>query len=150
MANRNIPLPVEKGCSLTCRNIPLRLEVHGLAQAGVPKGRFIQEGLSIRLRHEAIAWWSKREFRDRTLDLGRRKTTPSTAAGLLLVSRPERAVARSLARSHSASFAVSIPGFNLPPAMTIACAIVLQVKEYFYRLGNNSTGLGEKQTLSNE
>ena len=60
------------------------------------------------------------------------------------------ALARSLARSNQRSFAVSISGFNLPPAMTIACAIVLQVKEYFYRLGNNSTGLGEKQTLSNE
>jgi hypothetical protein len=46
LATQNIPLPVEKGYSLTCRNIPLPVEIHGLAQAGVPKGRFIQEGLS--------------------------------------------------------------------------------------------------------
>jgi len=37
MASRNIPLPVEKGYSLTCRNIPLPVEVHDLPQAGVPK-----------------------------------------------------------------------------------------------------------------
>jgi hypothetical protein len=75
---------------------------------------------------------------------------PQEAAGKNMLVMMERWPARSRARSNQRSFAVSISGFDLPPAMTIACAIVLQVKEYFYRLGNNSTGLWEKQTLSNE
>jgi hypothetical protein len=41
MATQIIPLPVEKGYSLTCRNISLSVEIHCLAQAGVPKGCFI-------------------------------------------------------------------------------------------------------------
>jgi hypothetical protein len=73
----------------------------------------------------------------------------STAVGLLLVSRPERALARSHAQPLSVVRCLHI-WFQFAPAITIARAIVLQVKEDFYRLGNNSTGLGEKQTLSNE
>ncbi len=62
-----------------------------------------------------------------------------------------RESARPLARAQPLSVVRCLHiWFQFAPAMTIARAIVLQVKEYFYRLGNNSTGLGEKQTLSNE
>jgi hypothetical protein len=76
-------------------------------------------------------------------ELSRRSAaTSATAAGELDLSSILSAPARWLAICQSASLAVSPAGFTGGFAMKNACAIVLQVTEFFYRLEQISIPLG--------
>jgi hypothetical protein len=76
-------------------------------------------------------------------ELSRRSAAISaTAAGELVSSSTLSASSRCLAICQSASLALSLSGFTGGFAMKNACAIVLQVKAFFYRLRNISIGLG--------
>jgi hypothetical protein len=76
-------------------------------------------------------------------ELSRRSAaTSATAGGELDLSSILSAPSRWLAICQSASLAVSPAGFTGGFAMKSACAIVLQVKEFFYRSEQISTPLG--------
>ena len=72
----------------------------------------------------------------------RSAATSATAVGELDLSSILSAPSRWLAICQSASLAVSPAGFTGGFAMKNACAIVLQVKEFFYRLEQISIPLG--------